>query len=66
MPDQTYDFIHTEKDGMKICLEFPKQAVRDENLRREIKAILCCSLREQIEKNAFSAVQPACGKEEVF
>ncbi len=59
MSEQTaYDIIHTEKDGIKIRLEFPKQPVRNENLHQEIKAILSCALREQMEKTVSGGTFP--------
>lgn len=48
-----YDCIMIENSaGMKICFEFPKEAESNEEIAREVKAILSDELRDSLRKNA--------------
>ena len=46
-----YQQITEEKNGIKVVLEFPAQSEQTDILRREIKSVLLCALREQLQKS---------------
>ena len=45
-----YQQITEEKNGIKIVVEFPTHSEQTDILRQEIKSILSCVLREQLQK----------------
>ncbi len=52
MNETDYERVEFEKDGMKICLEFPKETNESGMIARDIQAILNSELREKLAKNA--------------
>lgn len=51
MDHSGYNQIHMQRDGIKICLLFPKEPENKEDIKKEVKSILSCALREHLEKN---------------
>lgn len=51
MPDTKYDKIEITGAEMKICLEFPKKQEVEEEIKQDIKSILSCALRDQLQKH---------------
>lgn len=45
-----YQQITEEKNGIKVVVEFPTHSEQTDILRQEIKSILSCALREQLQK----------------
>lgn len=46
-----FDQINMKQNGMDICLLFPKKPEREENIKKEVKSILSCALREHLKRN---------------
>ncbi len=45
-----YQQITEEKNGIKVVVEFPTHSEQTDILRQEIKSVLSCVLREQLQK----------------
>ena len=53
------DQIETEQDGMKVVLEFPKQADEcEEAVMQEIRTLLVDMLREHCKKHSTKGADP--------
>ncbi len=49
MENLDYNKIEIEKSDIKICLLFPSKTEENDEVRKDIRAILAGALREQVE-----------------
>lgn len=57
MEDESCKQIETEQDGVKVILEFPKQADEyEETVKQEIRTLLVDMLREHCRKHYAKGV----------
>lgn len=50
MINETYQQLEINQSGMKVILEFPQQAEKEEAIKAEVKSVLISILREQMRK----------------